>query len=159
MKKYINKKGFLIRPKNISLKIVAILGVIFTILVVINEIYLKPEIIKCTPAKMIVQEKYDTIKDVLITFYQATDKQCGNSKGIGASGIKCKVGDCAVTQPILDWYCDYNDTIIVCKGSFKGRYRVVDKSNSNKKFVDIFKPLDWCKPDCYKSDIAIKRHE
>ena len=96
---------------------------------------------------------------VWVTYYQADLRQCNSIKGIGASGIRCETGTCAVTQPMLDWYVNYNDIIEVLSGVGRGKYRVTDKAAGKANLVDIYKPLDYKGKFCYKSKIKIKRHD
>ena len=91
-----------------------------------------------------------------ITFYQPTIKQCGSTRGIGASGTKCYVGTCAVSQKLLDYHVNYFDTLEVLSGVAKGKYVVTDKAASKGHLVDIFKPIDYKGNFCYKSKIKIK---
>ena len=101
-------------------------------------------------------KKQDSTKLITwVTFYQNTFQQCGKIDGIGSSGVKCEDGTCAVTQSMMDWSVNYNDSIEIISGPGKGKYRVTDKAAGKSNLVDIFKPLNFKGKFCYKSKIKI----
>ena len=48
-----------------------------------------------------------------VTLYHPTKKECGNNRNITFSGEKGHVGGCAVSQKLLDYYCNIGDTIVI----------------------------------------------
>ena len=91
-----------------------------------------------------------------VTLYHPTAEQCGNNKNITFSGEKGHVGGCAVSQKMLDYYCNIGDTIVIDSGTFKGRYKVNDKAGSNGLLIDIWRPVGDSLKGCYKTKIKIK---
>ena len=91
-----------------------------------------------------------------VTLYHPTAEQCGNNKNITFSGEKGNIGGCAVSQKMLDYYCNIGDTIIIDSGTFKGCYKVNDKAGSKLLLVDIWRPIGDSLKDCYKTKIKIK---
>jgi len=136
-------------------RILAILGVILIIFCLGGIFYPKEKIKQSIPVKMIVQAKCDSIT-CWVTYYQNTLKQCNSVKGIGLNGEVMKIGDCAASQLLLDRYLNYGDSIIVSSGKFKGIYCVKDKAASKGYLIDVWKPLNFKKGDCYKSKIIVK---
>ena len=92
----------------------------------------------------------------LVTLYHPTKKECGNNRNITFSGEKGYVGGCAVSQKMLDYYCNIGDTIVIDSGCFKGRYKVNDKAGSNGLLIDIWRPIGDTLKGCYKTKIKIK---
>lgn len=92
-----------------------------------------------------------------VTLYHPTAEQCGNNKNITFSGEKGNIGGCAVSQKMLDYYCNIGDTIIIDSGTFKGCYKVNDKAGSKLLLVDIWRPIGDSLKGCYKTKILIKR--
>ena len=92
-----------------------------------------------------------------VTLYHPTAEQCGNNKNITFSGEKGNIGGCAVSQKMLDYYCNIGDTIVIDSGTFKGRYIVNDKAGSKLLLVDIWRPIGDSLKGCYKTKILIKR--
>ena len=92
----------------------------------------------------------------LVTLYHPTKKECGNNKNITFSGEKGNIGGCAVSQKMLDYYCNIGDTIVIDSGTFKGSYKVNDKAGSNGLLIDIWRPVGDSLKDCYKTKIKIK---
>ena len=92
----------------------------------------------------------------LVTLYHPTKKECGNNKNITFSGEKGNIGGCAVSQKMLDYYCNIGDTIVIDSGCFKGRYKINDKAGSKGLLIDIWRPVDDSLKDCYKTKIKIK---
>lgn len=92
-----------------------------------------------------------------VTLYHPTAEQCGNNKNITFSGEKGHVGGCAVSQKMLDYYCNIGDTIVIDSGTFKGRYIVNDKAGSKTLLVDVWRPVGDSLKGCYKTKILIKR--
>ena len=91
-----------------------------------------------------------------VTLYHPTAEQCGNNKNITFSGEKGNIGGCAVSQKILDFYCNIGDTIVIDSGTFKGRYKVNDKAGSKGLLIDIWRPIGDRLKGCYKTKIKIK---
>ena len=91
-----------------------------------------------------------------VTLYHPTAEQCGNNKNITFSGEKGNIGGCAVSQKMLDYYCNIGDTIVIDSGTFKGRYKVNDKAGSKGLLIDIWRPIGDTLKDCYKTKIKIK---
>ena len=91
-----------------------------------------------------------------VTLYHPTAEQCGNNKNITFSGERGNIGGCAVSQKMLDYYCNIGDTIVIDSGTFKGRYIVNDKAGSKGLLVDIWRPIGDSLKDCYKTKIKIK---
>ena len=92
----------------------------------------------------------------LVTLYHPTAEQCGNNKNITFSGEKGNIGGCAVSQKMLDYYCNIGDSIIIDSGTFKGRYIVNDKAGSKTLLVDVWRPIGDSLKDCYKTKVVIK---
>ena len=98
-----------------------------------------------------------SIGKALITFYQPTIKQCGNSRNITYSGEKGSIGSCAVSDIMFKKYCNLYDTIVVMSGTFAGEYVVLDRSPQRKNHIDIWKPVNYRgKSDSYVSEFYIK---
>ena len=91
-----------------------------------------------------------------VTLYHPTAEQCGNNKNITFSGEKGNIGGCAVSQKMLDYYCNIGDTIVIDSGTFKGRYKINDKAGSNGLLIDIWRPVGDSLKGCYKTKIKIK---
>ena len=91
-----------------------------------------------------------------VTLYHPTAEQCGNNKNITFSGEKGNIGGCAVSQKMLDYYCNIGDTIVIDSGCFKGRYKVNDKAGSKGLLIDIWRPIGDTLKGCYKTKIKIK---
>ena len=98
-----------------------------------------------------------SIGNALITFYQPTIKQCGNSRNITYSGEKGTLGTCAVSDIMFKKYCNLYDTIVVISGTFAGEYVVLDRSPQKKLHIDIWKPANYTgKSDSYISEFYVK---
>ena len=91
-----------------------------------------------------------------VTLYHPTAEQCGNNKNITFSGERGSIGGCAVSQKMLDFYCNIGDTIVIDSGTFKGRYIVNDKAGSKGLLIDIWRPIGDTLKGCYKTKIKIK---
>ena len=91
-----------------------------------------------------------------VTLYHPTAEQCGNNKNITFSGERGNIGGCAVSQKMLDYYCNIGDTIVIDSGCFKGRYKVNDKAGSKGLLIDIWRPIGDSLKGCYKTKIKIK---
>lgn len=91
-----------------------------------------------------------------VTLYHPTAEQCGNNKNITFSGEKGHVGGCAVSQKMLDYYCNIGDTIVIDSGTFKGRYKINDKAGSNGLLIDIWRPVGDSLKGCYQTKVIIK---
>ena len=91
-----------------------------------------------------------------VTLYHPTKKECENNRNITFNGDKGHVGGCAVSQKMLDFYCNIGDTIVIDSGTFKGRYIVNDKAGSKGLLIDIWRPIGDSLKDCYKTKIKIK---
>jgi hypothetical protein len=89
-----------------------------------------------------------------ITFYQSSVLQCGNTKGIGFTGLKCDTTTCAVSQKILDYCADFGDTIVIMSGKYMGKRIINDKAKSSGKLIDCWMPINHI-GDCYKSKFKI----
>lgn len=92
-----------------------------------------------------------------VTLYHPTKKECGNNRNITFNGEKGHVGGCAVSQKMLDYYCNIGDSIIIDSGTLKGRYIVNDKAGSKTLLVDVWRPVGDSLKGCYKTKILIKR--
>ena len=91
-----------------------------------------------------------------VTLYHPTKKECGNNRNITFNGENGHVGGCAVSQKMLDYYCNIGDTIVIDSGTFKGRYKVNDKAGSKGLLIDIWRPIGDTLKGCYKTKIKIK---
>ena len=91
-----------------------------------------------------------------VTLYHPTAEQCGNNKNITFSGERGSIGNCAVSQKLLDFYCNIGDTIVIDSGTLKGRYIVNDKAGSKGLLIDIWRPIGDSLKGCYKTKIKIK---
>ena len=91
-----------------------------------------------------------------VTLYHPTAEQCGNDKNITFSGEKGHIGGCAVSQKMLDYYCNIGDTIVIDSGTLKGRYKVNDKAGSKGLLIDIWRPIGDSLKGCYKTKVIIK---
>ena len=91
-----------------------------------------------------------------VTLYHPTAEQCGNNKNITFSGEKGNIGGCAVSQKMLDYYCNIGDTIVIDSGTLKGRYVINDKAGSKGYLIDIWRPVGDSLKGCYKTKIKIK---
>lgn len=141
-------------PKQITFRIfICIFFIAFVILikkyVEIRNAEIKPKI---QPKEAI----YDTITSY-VTLYHPTAEQCGNDKNITFNGDKGHIGGVAVSQKMLDYYCNIGDSIIIDSGTFKGRYVINDKAGSNGLLIDIWRPVGDSLKGCYKTKILIKR--
>ena len=141
-------------PKQITFRIfICIFFIAFVILikkyVEIRSAEIKPKI---QPKEAI----YDTITSY-VTLYHPTAEQCGNDKNITFNGDKGHIGGVAVSQKMLDYYCNIGDTIVIDSGTFKGRYVINDKAGSNGLLIDIWRPVGDSLKGCYKTKILIKR--
>ena len=94
-----------------------------------------------------------------VTLYHPTKKECGNNRNITFSGEKGHVGGCAVSQKMLDYYCNIGDTIVIDSGTFKGPYKFNYKAGSKGLLIDIWRPIDDSLKDCYKTKVIIKNYE
>lgn len=112
------------------------------------------------PKEIIIKKqvtvKYDTLK-AWVTLYHPTKKECGNNRNITFNGEKGHVGGCAVSQKMLDYYCNIGDTIVIDSGTFKGRYIVNDKDGSKGLLIDIWRPIGDTLKDCYKTKVIVKK--
>ena len=91
-----------------------------------------------------------------VTLYHPTKKECGNNRNITFNGEKGHIGGCAVSQKMLDYYCNIGDTIVIDSGTFKGRYKVNDKAGSKVLLIDIWRPIGDSLIGCYKTKVIIK---
>jgi len=141
-------------PKQITFRIfICIFFIAFVILikkyVEIRSAEIKPKI---QPKEAI----YDTITSY-VTLYHPTAEQCGNDKNITFNGDKGHIGGVAVSQKMLDYYCNIGDSIIIDSGTMKGRYIVNDKAGSKTLLVDVWRPVGDSLKDCYKTKVIIKK--
>ena len=91
-----------------------------------------------------------------VTLYHPTKKECGNNRNITFNGEKGHIGGCAVSQKMLDYYCNIGDTIVIDSGVIKGRYVINDKAGSKGYLIDIWRPVGDSLKGCYKTKIKIK---
>ena len=141
-------------PKQITFRIfICIFFIAFVILikkyVEIRSAEIKPKI---QPKEAI----YDTSTSY-VTLYHPTAEQCGNDKNITFNGDKGHIGGVAVSQKMLDYYCNIGDSIIIDSGTLKGRYIVNDKAGSKTLLVDVWRPVGDSLKDCYKTKVIIKK--
>ena len=117
-----------------------IYGLVALMIILAIVFYPKPQ-----PKAIVVERKSIIAKEypeAIVTYYQPTNKQCGNSNNKCFDGSNGRIGICAVSQKILDYYCNISDTIEI-KGSYAGRYRVTDKAKSKGLLIDIWKPVNY----------------
>ena len=130
--------------------------IFFILFVIMTRKYIE---LRKSQTKEITQQKAP-IKEISVvswvTLYHPTAEQCGNNKNITFSGEKGNIGGCAVSQKMLDYYCNIGDTIVIDSGTFKGRYIVNDKAGSKGLLIDIWRPVGDSLKDCYKTKIKIK---
>src|SRR5574343_293149 len=130
--------------------------IFFVLFVIIARKYIE---LRKSQTKEITQQ-IKPIKEISVvswvTLYHPTAEQCGNNKNITFSGEKGNIGGCAVSQKMLDYYCNIGDTIVIDSGCFKGRYKVNDKAGSNGLLIDIWRPVGDSLKGCYKTKIKIK---
>ena len=130
--------------------------IFFVLFVITARKYIE---LRKSQTKEITQQKAP-IKEISVvswvTLYHPTAEQCGNNKNITFSGEKGNIGGCAVSQKMLDYYCNIGDTIVIDSGTFKGRYIVNDKAGSKGLLIDIWRPVGDSLKDCYKTKIKIK---
>jgi hypothetical protein len=152
------------QPKQITFRIFICLFFIAFVLLMKKYVELRKaetnEIPKEQPKEIIIEKqatiKYDTLK-AWVTLYHPSVKECGNNRNITFTGQKGHVGGCAVSQRMLDYYCNFFDTIIVPDGILKGKYVINDKDSSRTMLVDVWRPIDDSLKGCYKTKILIKR--
>ena len=130
--------------------------IFFVLFVIVARKYIE---LRKSQTKEITQQ-IKPIKEISVvswvTLYHPTAEQCGNNKNITFSGEKGSIGNCAVSQKMLDYYCNIGDTIVIDSGTFKGRYKVNDKAGSKGLLIDIWRPIGDSLKGCYKTKIKIK---
>ena len=130
--------------------------IFFVLFVIIARKYIE---LRKSQTKEITQQ-IKPIKEISVvswvTLYHPTKKECGNNRNITFSGENGHIGGCAVSQKMLDYYCNIGDTIVIDSGTFKGRYKVNDKAGSNGLLIDIWRPVGDSLKGCYKTKIKIK---
>ena len=138
------------------LRIIVICFFIAIAIIFVNKMKKQSKEVKNTTDTTEVKEVV-SIGNALITYYQPTIKQCGNSRNITYSGEKGTLGTCAVSDVMFKKYCNLYDTIIVMSGTFAGEYVVLDRSPQKKLHIDIWKPVDYTgKSDSYVSEFYVK---
>ena len=103
---------------------------------------------------------YELVKNVCVTVYHSTAKECGNNKGITYSGRKCRPGTAAVSFPLLFCCLNSGDTIIPATGdpAFDSLRLIVDDTGplkTTRNVVEIWQPIGSGLKGCYKN-AAIK---
>ena len=130
--------------------------IFFVLFVIIARKYIE---LRKSQTKEITQQ-IKPIKEISVvswvTLYHPTAEQCGNNKNITFSGERGSIGGCAVSQKMLDYYCNIGDTIVIDSGTLKGRYIVNDKAGSKGLLIDIWRPIGDSLKGCYKTKIKIK---
>ena len=134
----------------------SLICIFFVLFVIMTRKYI--ELRKSQTKEITQQIKPIKEKSVVswVTLYHPTAEQCGNNKNITFSGERGSIGNCAVSQKMLDYYCNIGDTIVIDSGVFKGRYKVNDKAGSNGLLIDIWRPIGDTLKGCYKTKIKIK---
>ena len=130
--------------------------IFFVLFVIIARKYIE---LRKSQTKEITQQKAPIKENSVVswvTLYHPTAEQCGNNKNITFSGEKGNIGGCAVSQKMLDYYCNIGDTIVIDSGCFKGRYKINDKAGSKGLLIDIWRPIGDTLKGCYKTKIKIK---
>lgn len=130
--------------------------IFFVLFVIIVRKYIE---LRKSQTKEITQQ-IKPIKEISVvswvTLYHPTKKECGNNRNITFNGEKGHIGGCAVSQKMLDYYCNIGDTIVIDSGVFKGSYVINDKAGSNGLLIDIWRPVGDSLKGCYKTKIKIK---
>ena len=130
--------------------------IFFVLFVITARKYIE---LRKSQTKEITQQKAP-IKEISVvswvTLYHPTKKECGNNRNITFNGEKGYIGGCAVSQKMLDYYCNIGDTIVIDSGVFKGRYVINDKAGSKGYLIDIWRPIGDSLKGCYKTKIKIK---
>ena len=137
----------------ITFRIIICLFFLVFLYFVKKYVELRKEEIK--PKEQPKERIYDTITSY-VTLYHPTKKECGNNRNITFNGEKGHIGGCAVSQKMLDYYCNIGDSIIIDSGILKGRYIVNDKAGSKTLLVDVWRPVVDSLKGCYKTKILIK---
>ena len=141
-------------PKQITFRI--FICIFFIAFVILIKKYVEIRNAEIKPKEQPTDNVCDTIISY-VTLYHPTAEQCGNDKNITFNGDKGHIGGCAVSQKMLDYYCNIGDTIVIDSGTLKGRYIVNDKACSKTLLVDVWRPIGDSLKDCYKTKILIKR--
>jgi hypothetical protein len=142
------------QPKQITFRI--FICIFFIAFVILIKKYVEIRNAEIKPKEQPTDNVCDTIISY-VTLYHPTAEQCGNNKNITFNGDKGHIGGCAVSQKMLDYYCNIGDSIIIDSGTLKGRYIVNDKAGSKTLLVDVWRPVGDSLKDCYKTKILIKR--
>ena len=141
-------------PKQITFRI--LICIFFIAFVILIKKYVEIRNAEIKPKEQPTDNVCDTIISY-VTLYHPTAEQCGNDKNITFNGDKGHIGGCAVSQKMLDYYCNIGDTIVIDSGTLKGRYIVNDKAGSKTLLVDVWRPIGDSLKGCYKTKILIKR--
>jgi hypothetical protein len=141
-------------PKQITFRI--LICIFFIAFVILIKKYVEIRNAEIKPKIQPKEAIYDTITSY-VTLYHPTAEQCGNNKNITFNGDKGHIGGCAVSQKMLDYYCNIGDTIVIDSGTFKGRYIVNDKAGSKTLLVDVWRPIGDSLKGCYKTKVIIKK--
>ena len=134
-----------------------LLGLVVIILIIFAYLFIPrtKEVIKSFKHKKVIVKDSVTVKDVTITLYQPTAKQCGNNKNITANGEHGHIGTCAASLCMFEYNVNMGDTVVILDGSLRGKYRVNDLSNSKLFAIDVWQPCNSKKRDCYSTNIKI----
>ena len=141
-------------PKQITFRI--FICIFFIAFVILIKKYVEIRNAEIKPKEQPTDNVCDTIISY-VTLYHPTAEQCGNDKNITFNGDKGHIGGCAVSQKMLDYYCNIGDTIVIDSGTLKGRYIVNDKAGSKTLLVDVWRPIGDSLKDCYKTKVIIKK--
>lgn len=141
-------------PKQITFRI--FICIFFIAFVILIKKYVEVRNAEIKPKEQPTDNVCDTIISY-VTLYHPTAEQCGNDKNITFNGDKGHIGGCAVSQKMLDYYCNIGDTIVIDSGTLKGRYIVNDKAGSKTLLVDVWRPIGDSLKDCYKTKVIIKK--
>jgi len=158
-KRIFTRYDLMIRVLNGTFILMAVIVLLFAGYLLGRYLYPNKKIMQpAAPETVLHQNLNKTIilpKDIIITLYHPTTKECGNDKNITASGEKGRIGGVACSNLMFYKYVDFMDSIIILSGSLKGKYVVNDVSNYKGFGIDVYQNLDSKKSDCYKSKIKI----
>jgi len=111
------------------------------------------EVIRIIKAPVII--RYDTINDVIVTVYHPTIKECGNNRNITSTGEIGRNGTVAVSQKLLNYYCNFGDSIKILSGILSGTYLVNDRAGAKGLLIDVWRNVGDNTKMCYKSKVII----
>ena len=88
-----------------------LLGLVVIIIIIFAYLFIPrtKEVIKSFKHKKVIVKDSVTVKDVTITLYQPTAKQCGNNKNITANGEHGHIGTCAASLCMFEYNVNVND--------------------------------------------------